>query len=203
MQITNWDSIKKGLTIFANARLALAVVGILTVFTFPKTFQQRPVTLVIATVSRTVIHDSMVKMNLSIVIKCLTSRDRQCSHELWKIHWPGVGSPEVKMPVRLQDGIRGPSELGNGDLQGRTYYELELLTALGGTDTIVINVEINGRVVQEDLRLLDIRGLNILEEQYECRRGEEISDRVVSQVICEQSVSMKDRLVALIPLMGN
>jgi len=202
--VMNWQTIKQGLTVYSNIKFGLIVVGILTAITFPKTFQERPTTLVIATVSRTVIHDDMIKMNLSIIIKCLTSQSRQCSHQLWKIQWPSVGESEVKMPNHLQEGTRGPFDLPNGDLQGRKYHELELLSALRGTDTIVINAEINGRVVREDIRLLDIKGINILEQKYECRSGHSFADRkIISQVICEETISLKDRLVALIPLMGN
>lgn len=196
------DGLKQGFAVVANAKLALAAFGILTVFTFPKSFKQQPTTLVVATVSRSVIEDNTVKMNLSIVVKCLTSQSRQCSHELWKIHWPGLGKPEVKMPDHLWEGAKGPLKLSHEDLQGRVYYELELLKSLQGTDTIVVNVPINGRVVQEDLRLLDVRGLNVLNTLYECRNGTETSDEVVSQIICEETISMTDRLVAMVPFAG-
>lgn len=208
----NWEPIKKTLTIASNVRIALVVVGIFTAFTFPKTFQDRPTTLVIATVSRTVImssvpdHPLMVKMNLSIIIKCLTSQDRQCSHQLWKIQWPGLGTSMVRMPTHLQEGVRGPFIISNGDLQGRSLHGLELLKSLQGTDTIVINVEINGRVVREDIKLLDIKGVDVLRDtdRYECHSSESASDlQLISQVVCEEQIGIKQRMLALIPLMGN
>jgi len=199
MQLS-WQKIKDGLALFTTLRLGIAAVGVLIVSIVPSSFKQIPVMVVIATVSRVPVPERVV-MNLSIVVKCMASKDRQCGYRLWKILWPGTDVPAIRMPSSLVEGILGPTARGF-DLQGRTTYEIEMLRSLSGTDTIVIEVQINGRVDQSDLRLIDIEGKNLIDESFDCRWSE-IRPPVVVQVICEEDVRLMDRVIMMLPLIGG
>jgi len=158
--------------------------------------------IIVATVTATQVDDQVV-MNLSLVVKCLTESDRQCASQLHKIHWPGIAEPHVKMPDHMRGGIRGPFALVGRDLMGRTVYELELLKSLNGTDTIVVNSMINGRIVESDLEFLDIMGFDLLESTYRCETGALPSRTTVHQVICEEEMDWYDRLSTILPLLGG
>lgn len=207
--------IKRLISLMGALKMLGVVAVAFTALVGPKTFNDVPSTMVVGTVARIeapmgaresdaqlVVGQKLYLMNLSISLKCLAPRDQQCSERLVKFRFPALGLPEIHMADDVKMSVKGPKKLGRDDNQGRGRYEIELFRPLTGGNLVRIDMPINGRVVYADFNLLDIRGRELVDTDFDCRNNGVDGMDHISQAVCEERFGVWDRFLLALPFLG-